>query len=218
MKLFMKILSVFIALGGLLLLVVSPVMGIIFFLLGVAFFIYALKYKKPDDDVPVSDPSVPQPAPPIPHTTYTDGYYTIPVAGFDYRQPELRSLLTELNEDYNDSKEELLEYFGPDDRIYQYEIPEYPLHIQAEPDNPHDPNAVKVFAGDTFVGYVPSGRFQEIKECMTHNPKCSVKIVGGKYKYFEHDSDADFYDSYDDKYLRVKTDSSPVKAIMVFRW
>ena len=145
--------------------------------------------------------------------------HTILVAGFDYHQPALKSLLTEENWEYSQTKKEIVDGYGADDRIYQYEPESYDLHIQAEPDNPHDPNAVKVFADDTFVGYVPRGKFGDlIHLSQIPNVQTSVEVFGGKYKYLEYDDEEDYLGTLEDKYFKVKTEDSPVKAVMVFEW
>lgn len=147
--------------------------------------------------------------------------HTILVAGFDHHQKQLRELLTDENFHYTLKKKELVDDFGytEDDQIYQYERESYPLHIQAEPDNPYDPQAVKVFADDTFIGYVPKGRFGDLIHLSgIPGVKATVEVFGGKYKYAEYNEEADFYGEMDAKYYSIRTDSSPVKAVMVFEW
>lgn len=204
MKIFLIIVGALVAAGGLLLLIASPILGLVFIAIGAAFLFFGIRYKTPAREEPVYTPEIMR--------------HTIMVAGFDYRQDTLKSLLYERNPYYDYSKAELVEIFDEGLPIYEYEKAVYPLHIQAEPDNPHDPNAVKVFAGETFVGYVPRGSFPEIKECMTHDPVCSVEIFGGKYKVLDHDDDADYEQTFEPKYYRLYTRNKPVKAVMVFQW
>lgn len=147
--------------------------------------------------------------------------HIIPIAGFDYHQDELKRLMDEENFYYTCSKKELLDDYDvdPDEKIYQYEIASYPLHIEAEPDNPHDPNAVKVFAGDTFVGYVPRGRFGDlIHLSQTPGVQATVDIYGGNYKYFVYDEDEDYLGTMENKYFKLKKASDKIKAIMAFEW
>lgn len=145
--------------------------------------------------------------------------HTIMVAGFDYHQKELAALLYDENYDYTLSKSEFLDAFDEDDKVYQYEVEEYDLHIEAEPTNQYDPNAVKVYADKTFVGYVPRGKFGDLKHLASiPGIKASVRIFGGKYKYIEYDADADYLGTLENKYYKVMTDSAPYKAVMVFEW
>ena len=147
--------------------------------------------------------------------------HTIMVAGFDYHQSQLRGLLTEKNYEYSLPKNELLDDCGydEDDRIYQYERATYPLHIQAEPDNPYDSQAVRVYAGDTFIGYVPRGKLGDlIHLSAVPNLSATVEIFGGRYKYLEYDDSEDYYGERDPKHFQIRTEDDPVKAIMVFEW
>ena len=208
MKIFFIIAGALISAGGLILLIVSPILGLVFVAIGVAFLVYGIRYRRPE---PVQEP-VKRSSPPEPTR------HTILVAGFDYRQDNLVPLLTERNFYYDLPKNELVDLIDDGEPIYEYEKAVYPLHIQAEPDNPYDPNAVKVFAGETFVGYVPRGAFSQIKECMVHDPRCFVEIIGGRYKILDYDEDADPERTFDLKYYRLNTRKNPVKAVMVFEW
>ena len=145
--------------------------------------------------------------------------HTLWVAGCDYRQKDLIPLLWDENDDFKMTKKEFLEWFDEDDRVYQYEKEYYDLHIQAEPDNPYDPHTVKVFADDAFVGYVPSGHFEELLQ-MSSIPgvKASVEVFGGKYKYLEYDEEEDYLGTMENKYYHLRTETDPVKAVMVFEW
>lgn len=150
-----------------------------------------------------------------------DNRETMIVAGFDYRQDALRPLLWDENPMWSATKKELLEEYDYDeeDKIFQYEPESYDLHIEAEPTNPYDPNAIKVYADETFIGYVPKGRFDQIRSyAAIPGVKISVEVFGGKYKYLEYDGDADYMATGAPKYYKVQTDSTPVKAVMVFEW
>lgn len=218
MRIFFIVCGALIIAGGLLLLIVSALLGLVFIALGGAFLFYGIRYKKPE---PIAQtPSAPMQPEPVaqPVRQMEPTKHTILVAGFDHHQDALRSLLVEHNPYYDFDREEILEYCDVTEQIFEYERAIYPLHIQAEPDNPYDPNAIKVFAGSVFIGYVPRGGFPEIQQCMAHNPVCSVEVFGGRFKYLEYDEEADYLGEMDDKYFRLRTDSTPVKAIMVFQW
>lgn len=147
--------------------------------------------------------------------------YTMMVAGFDYHQKELESLMFEENFEYNLTKNEMVDEFDIDEdtRIYQYEIAEYPLRIYHEPDNPHDPAALQVFAEDTFIGYVPRGNLDIMhKLSMLPGLQMTVKIYGGKYKILKYDEDEDYLGEMLPKYYRLRSGSDPYKAMMIFRY
>ena len=123
------------------------------------------------------------------------------VAGVTYREDDIISLGLE-NEDYNYSKKELIDLGYEDECIYQYEF--YPNNVELipEPDNPYDPNAIKVMVDNTHVGYVKSGSCSHVLNLLKDDRiiKIDCKIGGGKYKSLE-------YDLYEDKYNLEKSES-----------
>lgn len=214
MKIFLIVVSSILVAMSLLITVAMPVVGIIGALVGAAILVYGIRYKKPEK-------------PEISPVNYQEEirqperhHHTILVAGFDYRQPALASLLTELNSDYDITAKDWWDGYDYDldDRIYEYERAVYPVHLEAEPDNEHDQNAVKVFADDVFIGYLPRGSFPEVAEySKIENVRIHVEIFGGRYKYLEDVSDGYSFE-YTHTDFRVKTETSPVKAIIVFNW
>lgn len=221
MKIVLIILGAFVALAGLILIVAQPIVGILFALLGIGFVVYGIKYKKPEPKVEPEPVQASTGSETPQRVVGYDDRRTIMVSGFDYHQKELQSLLTEPNSLYDKNKNEwinelMLDY---DERVFQYETATCPLHLETEPDNEYDPHAVRVLAGDVFIGYIPRGSFSEISNYASiEGVKTYVEIFGGKYKYLEHDDEADYLDTYEDKYYRIATDSTPVKARMVFEW
>lgn len=211
MRILLIVISSILIAMSLLLILAMPVVGIIGALFGIALLIYAVKYRKPKDTpVFINESCYPQ---------VEDNMHTINVTGFDYYQDALVPLLTEVNDLYDLPTKELIDQFGGGDRVYRYEKATYPLHIQAETDNPHDPNAIKVFAGDVFVGYLPRGSFHEFKQYATMDGvKIHVEVYGGNYKYIAYDEDADIEMTFEAKYYKVYIESSPVRATIVFRW
>lgn len=145
--------------------------------------------------------------------------YRIRVAGWDHRQRALSSLMTEKNYEYKCTKKELIDSFGFDDeeRIYEYEPASCVLEIRPEPDNPYDPNALQVIADDVFIGYVPKDRQSDLKKILSApGLRGRVEITGGKYKYLEYDSDADYLCEMKPKYYTLHTEKSPFRAEMIF--
>lgn len=211
MKIILIVLGAILTAMCLLLTLAMPVAGIIGVLAGIGFIVWGIKYKKPEQ-AEVSSVSYQE------EIKKTDRH-TILVAGFDHHQKALRSLLTEPNWEYSQTKKEIVESCDLEDRIYEYEPATYPLHLESEPDNEYDQNAVKVFAGETFIGYLPRGSFPEVAEYSDiDGVQIHVEVFGGKYKYIEHDYEADYLGTYEDKYMKVVAEDSPVKAIIVFEW
>ena len=110
------------------------------------------------------------------------------VAGFDYYQNELKSLMKEPTYEYSLSDKQFKEeVFG---RAYEYELEWYDAHLVPEPENEFDENAIAVYAidkdplekRDIKIGYVARKDQQAITD-----GKCEVEIYGGKYKELEVD-------------------------------
>lgn len=145
--------------------------------------------------------------------------YTMMVAGFDYRQKELASLMSETNYCYDLSKAEMIDDFlvEEDERIYKFEKATYHLRIKHEPDNPHDPAALRVYADQTFIGYVPRGNLGILKKLASFpDLRMSVQIFGGPYKVLEYDDEEDYLGEMLPKYYRVRSEKDPFKAVMIF--
>lgn len=143
------------------------------------------------------------------------------VAGWQFHQAALASLLWDENDEYKATKKELIEEYdaGDGDRFYQYAPESCDLGIVHEPDNPHDPAALKVFADGNFIGYVPRGNLKNLELVLSKpNVRYSVEVYGGKFKYLEYDGDDDYLGTYEPKYYNVCQDESPYKAMMVFEW
>lgn len=114
------------------------------------------------------------------------------VAGVSYRVDEILSLSSE-NEDYDSSLKNLVDMGYEYERVYQYEF--YPIKTELipEPDNPHDPNAVKVIVDNVHVGYIKSGSCRHILNLLKDDRiiKIDCEIKGGNYKYIGYNEDDD---------------------------
>ncbi len=143
--------------------------------------------------------------------------YTMMVAGFDYRQKELASLMLDTNYYYGLSKNELIDELLEDERIYKFETATYSLRIKHEPGNKYDPAALQVYADQTFIGYVPRGNLGVLKKLSSFpDLHMTVQIFGGPYKVLEYDDEDDILGEMLPKYYRIRTENSPFKAIMIF--
>lgn len=116
------------------------------------------------------------------------------VTGTSHYQNNIESLGTE-NYAFELSKKELIEEGYEDDKIYSYNF--YPSNVELieEPDNPYDPNAIKVVIDDVLVGYIKKGSCSHIKKLLHSGKikKIDADIYGGKYKmlYSEFDDEKD---------------------------
>lgn len=95
------------------------------------------------------------------------------------------------NDDYSMKNSDILDEYFDGDRIYKYEPVSLSFRLESEPDNPHDPNALKVivtqFDKEYMVGYVPSNKFKKVIESISNNITPSLSIVGGSYKQVDDD-------------------------------
>lgn len=104
------------------------------------------------------------------------------VRGLDYRLEDFLTLAQE-NKRYKLSDEEILEKY-PSGRVYRYWLNNLrTVELVPEPDNPHDPNAIKVMLEGVHVGYVPRDLCLAVAEKLQQGYMPKVKVRGGPYKY-----------------------------------
>lgn len=78
------------------------------------------------------------------------------VVGTSFRKDAFMRLAVE-NPDYKLSKSALIKKKLVDTPIYQYDITSEPVELIPEPDNPNDPNAIKVVVNGEHIGYIKAG-------------------------------------------------------------
>ena len=121
------------------------------------------------------------------------------VAGTSYRQDAIRSLGF-VNPDYNLNKRELVNRWPEGVTVYEYTFDPQWVHLVPEPDNPHDPKAIKVIIDGVHVGYIKSGSCAHIHRLLREKRIEAIEpyIVGGKYKALY------CFDEYDRRARRVE--------------
>lgn len=116
------------------------------------------------------------------------------VTGTSHYQKAIESLGSE-NYDFELSKKELIDQGFEDEKIYLYEFSPTKVELIEEPDNPYDPNAIKVLIDNVLVGYIKKGRCSHVKKLLHSGKirKIDADIYGGKYKmlYSEYDDEKD---------------------------
>lgn len=105
------------------------------------------------------------------------------VAGTSYQQEALQAM-GEKNPDYNLNKRELLKRWPEGITVYEYNFRPQKAELVPEPDNPHDPKAIKVLVDGVHVGYIKAGSCAHIHKLLRENRIQSIvpRISGGKYK------------------------------------
>ena len=115
------------------------------------------------------------------------------VAGISFRNDAVMDLAIPDN-DYEYTKKELIDNFLTDERVYQYYFNISTVELIPEPDNPEDPNAIKVVFDDHHIGYIKRGSCSRIKKLLTGNQIKQLKgeLEGGKYKYVHEIDDGKY--------------------------
>ena len=139
----------------------------------------------------VSSPAVPlpysNPAPMVPDDIVTDSFF---VAGTSYRQDAIEEMGIE-NSVYSCSNREFVDEADENEHIYEYFFEPVKVELVEEPDNPHDPNAVKVIIDGVHVGYIKAGSCSRVKNLLRSGKVTSIHadIYGGNYKMYYIDED-----------------------------
>lgn len=167
-------------------------------------FFFKKKVKSQSPTIPPQPQQIekPQVIPPAPTIDAKIKKYK--VTGTSHYTGNILELATE-NIDYDLSKKELVDEGYDNERIYQYNFYPSKTELVPEPDNPYDPNAVKVIVDDVLVGYIKAGSCTHILKVLKEDRivKIDCEIGGGNYKYLGYDEDEDkyFLEKYDSNYF-----------------
>lgn len=123
------------------------------------------------------------------------------VVGTSFRQDAIMTF-AEPNEGYGRSKRDRVEEDNDGDREYQYTFRVSSAQLVPEPENPHDPNAIRVDFDGTTVGYIQRSDCQKVRQLLDSGRIQSItpQIFGGKFKElaldpnFDSDKDPRFSD------------------------
>jgi len=112
------------------------------------------------------------------------------VAGVRHYEETLLGMMAP-NYLYKFKKQELIDCCQTDEPIYKDTIEDGILEIVPEPDNPHDPNAIKVLINEKLVGYIAAKDCEHLLDVIENDKVVSTacKIYGGKYKIVNEDYD-----------------------------
>lgn len=143
--------------------------------------------KVPEPDPVNEEPPAPAPEPEKPLFKK----YAFKVAGISRRQKDIASKLLPENSDFLLSKSELVEIGAVDERIYKYSPIELDAELVPEPDNPRDPNAIKVLVDGVQLGYVPADKTGKVKSLLEKEQIHAITsaFYGGPYKIIHEDFD-----------------------------
>lgn len=123
---------------------------------------------------------------------------TYRVTGLEHYRDNILSLALE-NDDYTKTKRELIDELLTEERIWKYNF--YPLKVNLipEPDNPYDPNAIKVVVDNEHVGYIKKGSCKHLLKVIAEGRVGDIDctIGGGPYKYIYEDYDDNGNEKYE---------------------
>ena len=105
------------------------------------------------------------------------------VAGTSFRQEAIKAM-GEKNPDFDLTKRELLKLWPDGVTVYEYVFDPQRVDLVPEPENPEDPNALKVVLDGVHVGYIKAGSCAHIRRLIREGriEQIEPRIIGGKYK------------------------------------
>ncbi len=127
-------------------------------------------------------PSMKPAEPPKPMTPDQKGE-THKVAGTSYHQDAIKALGTK-NPDFAKTKRALQDTGLTDKWVYEYDFAPQKVELLPEPDNPHDPKAIKVLADGVHIGYIKAGSCAHVHKLLDADQIARITcfIGGGKSK------------------------------------
>ena len=119
-------------------------------------------------------------------------YYSFKVAGISFYEKDIIDTLAIENDDYDMTKKEIVDAYMTDEDIYKYIVQIDEIELDPEPDNPHDPNAIKVIADGVHIGYVPAKSTKKIRQLLEKHPEVMCNVYGGPSKIVFEESDGSY--------------------------
>ena len=119
-------------------------------------------------------------------------YYSFKVAGISFYEKDMIDTLAIENDDYDMTKKEIVDAYMTDENIYKYVVQIDEVELIPEPDNPHDPNAIKVVADGVHIGYVPAKSTKKTRQLLEKHPEIMCEVYGGPSKIVFEESDGSY--------------------------
>lgn len=115
------------------------------------------------------------------------------VAGTSFRQDAIKTLGTK-NPDFAKTKRALQDAGLTDEWVYEYEFAPQKVELLPEPDNPHDPKAIKVVVDGVHVGYIKAGSCAHVHKLLESDriQRITCFIGGGKSKGLFPDGEGEY--------------------------
>lgn len=125
------------------------------------------------------------------------------IVGESYYKAEIAELGT-IAQNYYWPQERLYEKFVEGDRVYKYSFAELDAQLVPEPENPHDPNAIRVAVNGKTVGYIARDNTIRISDIKNRGLTVKANITGGPYKEITETEDGMLLSEKEDYDFRVR--------------
>lgn len=167
---------------------------------------------QPEQGKPTAVQTEPQAEPPKPMKS-SRNEKTHKVAGTSFRQEAIRAMGVK-NPDFAKTEQALRKAGLVDECVYEYEFAPQKVELQPEPDNPHDPKAIKVVVDGTHIGYIKAGSCAHIHKLLAADriQRITCFIGGGKSKTLYWEGNFEQYDLLEDEnpfYARLTIITDP---------
>lgn len=136
------------------------------------------------------------------------------VVGLEYRKTDVMKLARE-NPLYKLDKAAILKQGQADTYIHKYIFECEPAELVQEPENPKDPNAIKVVVAGQHIGYIKAGSCAHLNRVINEGrvDKILCRIYGGPYKGAFQDADELLDAGFTGKpTYRMETDTEDIRA------
>ena len=136
------------------------------------------------------------------------------VVGLEYRKANVMKLARE-NPLYKLDKAAILKQGLTDTCIHKYLFADGPPELVQEPNNPHDPNAIKVVVSGQHIGYIKAGSCAHLNKVINEGRVGEIlcRIYGGPYKGAFQDIDEVLDAGFSGKpTYRMETDTEDIRA------
>ena len=120
------------------------------------------------------------------------------VAGTSFHQDAILAM-GKKNPDFTFTKRDLFKR-GLEEPVYEYTFSPKKAELVPEPENPHDPKAIKVLVDDVHVGYIKAGSCAHFHKLIREDriEKITPSVFGGKFKHLcTGDANAKRIEDYD---------------------
>ena len=133
------------------------------------------------------------------------------VVGESYYKENIAQL-GRISKSYYWPQERLYEKFVDGDRVYKYSFDELEAELVDEPDNPYDPNAIRVEIDGVTVGHIAKENTKRIRELKAEAPVIKANISSGTYKEISETEEGLLSSEKEDIDFRVRLSFYKVEA------